>query len=404
MDRSGDRCGVVIAGGGARGAYEAGALSVLLPALERQEVTPTIFVGTSAGAINAAGLAALIDHDQSPAAAAQQVVEVWRKIRPRRVYGPVVRGLARASLATTWDLLTGRRRPSVGALDPRPLRRTLDAEVPWFRIPTNLADPERLWAVAVAATHERDYRTRMFVARCAECPMPPDDPVRNLDYCAAELSSTHVLASSALPVVFPAVSINDPNGSPEWYADGGVRLNAPLRPALDLGADRLVVVATAPMVPSPAPAAVAPGLPAGLGQILHAILVDGMVEDLRRLHARNQQADDSDATPDRIPFVFAGPATTSTMAELVRDVLRRPPRARGVAGALARVGHLPRSLAARDLSWCEAMSYLLFDPDFIEAAIEAGQRDAQASLGPDDQISWTDEAPAAPPDEAPPTV
>ena len=400
-----DTCGIVIAGGGARGAYEAGALSVLLPALEAQGMAPTIFVGTSAGAINATAFAALINYGATEAS--RRVLEVWRMIRPHRIYEPIAWGLARGAAATGWDLVTGAPRPSIGLLDLAPLRQILDAEVPWGQIRQNLRHPELLSAVAVAATDERDYRTRVFVAQDPARALPPSDPVRNLDYREAELSTTHVLASSALPVVMPAVSIDDPDGAAAWYADGGVRLNAPLRPALDLGADRLVVVATAPMAPSPAPRAPAPGLPAGLGQILHAILVDRMVEDLRRLQDRNQRAanrqdgicqrpdQDQPTSTDprgfrRIPFVFAGPDTTDAMAELVSQVLRRPARPGGVAGALARLRHLPDALVARDLSMCEALSYLLFDPDFIEAAIEAGQRDARSRLGPDGKLEWTD--------------
>ena len=384
-----DTCGIVIAGGGARGAYEAGALSVLLPALETQGVTPTIFVGTDAGAINATAFAALINYGATEAS--RRVLEVWRMIRPHRIYEPIAWGLARGTVVTGWDLLTGAPRPSIGLLDPAPLRRILDAEVPWGQIRQNLRHPELLSAVAVAATDERDYRTRMFVAQDPARALPPADPVRNLDYRDAELSTTHVLASSALPVVMPAVSIDDPDGTPAWYPDGGVRLNAPLRPALDLGAQRLVVVATAPMTPSPAPPAPAPGLPAGLGQILHAILVDRMVEDIRRLHDRNQHASPDRRGYCRIPFLFAGPATTDAMAQLVSQVLRQPAPGGGVAGALARLRHLPNALVARDLSMCEALSYLLFDPDFIEAAIEAGQRDARGSLGSDGSLAWTDE-------------
>ena len=223
-----DTCGIVIAGGGARGAYEAGALSVLLPALETEGVTPTIFVGTSAGAINATAFAALINYGATEAS--RRVLEVWRMIRPHRIYEPIAWGLARGRWSPAGTCSTGAPRPSIGLLDPAPLRRILDAEVPWGQIRQNLRHPELLAAVAVAATDERDYRTRMFVAQDPARALPPADPVRNLDYRDAELSTTHVLASSALPVVIPAVSIDDPDGTPAWYADGGVRLNAPLRP------------------------------------------------------------------------------------------------------------------------------------------------------------------------------
>jgi NTE family protein len=374
-----DTCGIVIAGGGARGAYEAGALSVLLPALEAEHVAPTIFVGTSAGSINATAFAALINYGATEAS--RRVLEVWRSVRPRSVYEPVPWGLARGAASTGWDLLAGAPRPSIGLLDPGPLRRTLDAQVPWGQIRQNLRHPEMLEAVAIAATDERDYRTRVFVAQDPARALPPPDEVRNIDYRLTELSSAHVLASSALPVVFPAVSIHDPDGGARWYADGGVRLNTPLLPALALGARRLVVVATAPMKPSPAPRAAAPGLPAGLGQILHAILVDRMVEDLRRLQERNRPGSSGAKSFGQIPFLFAGPETTDAMADLVAQALRRPRLAGGCArGVLARLRHLSGSLAARDAALCEAMSYLFFDPDFIEAAIEAGQRDARGCL------------------------
>ncbi len=381
-----DTCGIVIAGGGARGAYEAGALSVILPALEAEHVAPTIFVGASAGSINATAFAALINYGATEAS--RRVLDVWRSVRPRSVYAPIPWGLARNAASTGWDLLAGAPRPSIGLLDPAPLRQTLDSQVPWGQIRQNLRHPDLLEAVAVVATDERDYCTRVFVAQDPGRVLPDADQIRNIDYRPAELSSAHVLASSALPVVFPAVSIDDPDGAARWYGDGGVRLNTPLLPALALGARRLVVVATAPMRPSPAPPASAPGLPAGLDQLLHAILVDRMVEDLRRLQERNQPGSPGAKSFGPIPFLFAGPATTDAMADLVAQVLRRPRRAAGcLSGVLARLRHLSSSLVARDAALCEAMSYLFFDPDFIEAAIEAGQRDAGDCLS-GGKLAW----------------
>ena len=316
------------------------------------------------------------------------MLDVWRSVRPRRIYEPIPWGLARGVASTGWDLLAGTPRPSIGLLDPAPLRRTLDSQVPWGQIHQNLRHPDLLEAVAVVATDERDYCTRVFVDQDPGRALPNPDEIRNIDYRRADLSSTHVLASSALPVVFPAVSVDDPDGAARWYGDGGVRLNTPLLPALALGARRLVVVATAPMRPSPAPPASAPGLPAGLDQLLHAILVDRMVEDLRRLQERNQPGSTGSKSFGPIPFLFAGPATTDAMGDLVAQVLRQPRRAAGcLSGALARLRHLSGSLAARDAALCEAMSYLFFDPDFIEAAIEAGQRDAGNCLSKG-KLAW----------------
>lgn len=382
-----DRCGVVIAGAGARGAYEAGALSVLIPALETEGLHPSIFVGTSAGAINAAGFGALINY--GAAEASRRVLEVWRMIRPHRVYDPVAWGLARQGLGTLRAVAAGRTRPSVGLLDPRPLTALLEAQIPWGQIPENLRHPELLEAVAVAATDEQDHRTRLFVAQDSNRPLPDPDPVRAIDYRLATLGSRHVMASSALPVAFPAVQVEAGGPDPRWYADGGLRLNTPLEPAIALGAQRLVVVATSPMDPSASsPPGGSPGLATGLAQVLHTILADRMGEDLRVLQDKNTWSPTTARTGrplQTIPFVFTGPADPMAMAELVAEILG-PSSARPTVGD--RLRGLPGRVLARDLAACEDLSYLFFDPDFIEAAIERGQADARLRLDTRGVIRW----------------
>ncbi len=395
---------MVVAGAGARGAYEAGALSVLLPALEAAGQRPTVFVGTSAGAINAAGFASLINY--GAAEASRRVLDLWRSIDAGCVYRPVPLGATVALTSSIADVLRGRPRPPIGLLDTAPLWSTLDRLIPWGQIHENLRHGELLEAVAVSATTEADHRTRMFVAQSPASTLPSPDPDRGIDYRDVQLGSRHVIASSAMPVVFPAVLVDDHQDGPTWYRDGGLRLNTPIKPALVLGANRVVIVATSPKdldLPPPVghPVAPAPGVSGGLSQVMHAVLADRMIEDLQTLRIRNQQATGPVHQPpastavgspvaesERIPYLFAGPETSGTLGDLAAEVIAGG-RGRH-RGLLAWVRALPRTLFAREHERCEVLSYLLFDPDFIAGAIELGERDARRALDSTGSVVWCD--------------
>jgi NTE family protein len=389
------RLGIVLAGAGARGAYEAGALSVLLPALEAEGQRPTIFVGTSAGAINAAGFASLIEH--GAVEASRRVLALWRAIDARSVFRPLPLGLATTALDALRNVASiaggDPARFPLGVLDTAPLLGSVEALLPWDQIALNLADDRVLHAVGLAATAEADHRTRVFVARSKSSALPAPDERRGIDYRDVTLSAVHAVASSAIPIVFPAVTIDDPVDGPSWYADGGVRLNTPIKPALELGADRIVVVATSPMRLDPITRATAlgpaPGLSSGIAEVLHAMLTDGMVQDINTLHDRNGQADASQGRITRIPYVFAGPAQPGGFAALTREVLRQ--HGRLGASRLARLRALPGRALATNRDRCEILSFLMFDPVFIDRAIELGRADAKRCLDADGKVKWSDD-------------
>ena len=227
---------LVLAGGGARGAYEIGALSVVLPALASRGERVSIMIGTSVGALNAAWLAAHADVEED--VMVEGALEVWSQIRFSDVLRPLVtpagsfrvgRYLAGAALG----------RGSLDALlDPSPLAATVERLIPFGRLGDNVA-AGRVTA-AVVATSSQTGRTVVFVATRGD--VPGDDRARGIEYVkTSNLTGEHVRASAAIPAAFPAVYVRDEN-APGWYVDGGTRMNTATKPAISLGAGRIIIV------------------------------------------------------------------------------------------------------------------------------------------------------------------
>lgn len=381
-----ERVAVVLSGGGARGAYEAGVLSVLLPALDARNERPAVFVGSSAGAINAAAFASL--NHLPPQKAAAESIRLWREVRHHSVYrlrpGTALLALA----APRW----GRRR-ATGLLDSAPLAQTLAKAIDWDQLRANVDGGTA--SVGVVATACTTHRTSVFLDQAPGVPPPGRDDDRSIDYVAVRLQPRHVLASTAIPMLFPAVEIKE-STCDDWYVDGGLRHNTPLKPALALGADRVVVIATDPAQPSTPPGGGrenrAPTIADGAVQVLYAVLADNMVEDLRTLARRNDESDAGGAGPDPIRWLFAGPGPDDAglLGRLVGEVLAGRG---GTDGRHRGLRRLTRRAAGRwlamDPSRREVLSHLFFDADFIDAALRLGQRDAKRAIEKSGSELWT---------------
>ena len=120
-------------------------------------------------------------------------------------------------------------------------------------------------------------------------PRHPEDPLRGIEYVPTpELGAEHILASSAIPALFPAVRVTDPEPAAGWYFDGGPRLNTPIKPALWLGAKRVIVIALNSVAPSRTPAPEQqPDFYVGAAHLLHAALGDPLAQDIRTLANTN---------------------------------------------------------------------------------------------------------------------
>lgn len=393
------RVAVVVAGAGARGGYEAGALSVLVPRLRGAGIDAPLFVGTSAGAINATLFAATA---HLPAAEqAERVLDVWRGISVTDVFRSPLLTAAGTAARGAGQLL---RFPGVrlkGLLDTAPLRRTAARVVDWGQLRACLDGGQA--AVGLVATSGADNRTVVFVDRAGEEPLPPSDDDRPIDYVEARIGPEHVLASSAIPAAFPPVWVpTEPRGG--WYIDGGVRLNTPLKPALALGADAVAVVATHPPEGGAAPAtgpasSEPPDVDDTLVRVMDAAMVDRMVEDLHTLAKVNAlvgPAGGKAATVrphSVVPYLAVGPSERGTRGLLAAEVFERSRRGvRGAARALrqSEMRLLGRLLLGDGPRRGDLLSYLYFDPDFIEASIEVGQRDAAALFegAPPEKVPW----------------
>ena len=209
MPQEAQRVAVVVAGAGARGGYEAGVLSVLIPRLHDMGVNISMYVGTSAGAINATIFAAL--SHLSPAEQAQRALDVWRGLKISDVFeSPVITspGIALRFIGQTLRV-PGLRLTSL--LDTEPLRRKAETAIDWNQLRSNI-DNQTL-TLAVAATSGDNSRTVVFVDRSPDAgPLPPSDDGRPIDYVHAEIGPEHVLASSAIPIAFPPIQIQGPAG------------------------------------------------------------------------------------------------------------------------------------------------------------------------------------------------
>jgi NTE family protein len=337
-----------------------------------------VIVGTSVGAVNSAYLAATADRPVSEVIEA--ACDIWRDMRWDSALAPLT------SIAQLRILLRGAGDalglPGVRAwslLNAAPLRSTLEAKIPFDRIHANVA-AGHLAAAAVVATLASTSLSVVFSDSLGE--PPPADERRGIAYePTTRLAVEHVLASAAIPGAFPAVEVTDPERARGWYFDGGTRLNTPIRPALDLGAERLVIVA----LQSPGRSGVAGGAERpqvldGVAQLLQGVLVDPLANDVQTLATINRAVGAGGQGPFKsIPYILVSPDEPDEIGELAERVYRRRYAGlRNLRRSFQSVGRLGRILDVGESPLRgELLSYFLFDPEFAKDLIELGRRDAR---------------------------
>src|SRR5687768_7783210 len=270
------RLAIILSGGGARGAYEAGVLWYLFDDLTRRLGAPPkvdILCGTSVGAINSAYLAA---HLGDPMLGVRRLVDVWSSLRLDDVLGFGWR----QAVSLPRVLLGGGM--GAGIFDVSPMAALVQREIPWRAI-TRTMKKDQLKALSVSATEVSTGRTVIFMQTGPTTSLPTRAPPRTL-IRADRIGPHHALASAAIPLLFPPVPIGS-----QLYVDGGVRQNTPIAPAIRLGATHVFVVGTSRLVrgvahPKPIPA---PGATFLLGKIMNALLLDHLDNDLGMVNLLN---------------------------------------------------------------------------------------------------------------------
>lgn len=391
MSESGaPKTALVLAGGGARGAYEAGVISILLPELEASGHRPSIYVGTSVGALNAVGLAA---NQHLPAVEqVETVLDLWRSASKGDVMRPIIGRTAPLDALRYAGHVAGVPGFRLqGLLDPTPLWRNLPRWVDFDAIRDNVAKG-LVDVAAVVTTSARSGRTVVFYDAATELKLHRSHAVA---YVPSQLEVEHVAASAAIPTLWPAVRIERPERARGWYVDGGTRLNAPIKPALDLGADQLAVIALDSIRGPVMDAEDAegeedpPDVGDGALHLLEGALVDPLIDDMRTLGnvnlffarteavgARAYRAARGKAPYREVPYVFVAPGHRGAVGEAAARVWRRR------FGGLARLRDpdfvlLNQLLGGMSANHGELLSLLFFDPVFHEELIEMGREDAR---------------------------
>jgi NTE family protein len=391
--------GLVLSGGGARAAYQVGAIRALSELWGEKTSPFRVLAGISAGAINSVALGIGAD-DFS--ATAERLADTWMSLTPDTVYRTDVPKLATLGMRWVKDLTTGgflgRSRVNY-LLDTSPLRALLTGVLDVSRLAQNVRS-RLVRGIAISATNYLTGATVTFFDGA-----PNIEPWARGGRIATRqpIGIDHVLASAAIPIFFPPIWIN---GTP--YGDGGVRMTTPISPAIHLGAEKILTIGiryyrTVEQTVAMNRDIVADSLSVSEigGVLLNAVFLDSLDSDMERLERMNRTLafvpePERRRLPEslrRIPALALRPS--KDLGRLAADQYEKFP---------VMLRHLLRGIGASgDTGW-DLLSYLAFQPGYVGKLIELGYEDTLARRG---EIQAFFEQPAedlAPPSMLPPPM
>ncbi|HEY1130967.1 MAG TPA: patatin-like phospholipase family protein [Roseateles sp.] len=375
--------GLILTGGGARASYQVGVLAAIAQLRRDAGATQSspfpIISGTSAGAINAAALACHADDFDG---AVDGLLHLWQGLHVESIYRAdafeAVKSGARwlSMLSLGWAIARWRRTHPKSLLDNAPLRDLLGRYLDMGRVETML-EGKHLHALALTgSSYTSGQHVTFFQTHHHVVPWLREQRMA----VQARLTLAHLMASSAIPFIFPAEPL-ELEGVPEWFGDGSMRQSAPISPAVHLGAERVLVIGAGRMKEPEGRRLGAmdghPSMAQIAGHALSNIFLDALAVDVERLRRINRTLallprEARAATALRpIELLVIAPSrrlddlASEHQASLPHSV-RAMLRAFGVSGK------------GKAMSGSALVSYLLFEPSFINELINLGMSDTLA--------------------------
>ncbi len=359
------KIGLVLSGGGARGAYQVGVLNAISQIIQEEKIEKTIDIlsGVSAGAINASMLAA---HANDFHLGTKKLSDLWSQITADQVFYTDPLNLGKLGFKWMSELSLGGlsgSTPGRALLDTTPLKSLLNKNIPYEQIQTHLEDGS-LAALAITAIDYKDSTAVTFIQ--SKLNKAWKKARRHSE--SARISTDHIMASSAIPLLFPPGNVDT-----RYFGDGCVRNTHPCGPSIYLGAEKLIVIgvrtATSTATERGHDLTKAPSVARVLNILLNAVLLDGVELDIERLERVNDfirmvpQQNQGAINYKAIDYAWISPSID--IGELAAAKAHRLPRM---------IRYLIKGLGTLEEAH-EIISYLLFDPDFCSQLIDLGFQD-----------------------------